>query len=156
MKDLQIKVLDWAKEKGILEHGTINAQILKLKEEFAELQVEIKANKLEKIKDEFGDCLVVLTILNKQTLNRNKLGELFGLMIIQTSEKTNEKTFEDLINECLSMPIDETIFLTLELIFSTLAKDLNIDPKECLQIAYDKISKREGKMIDGSFIKNLK
>jgi len=29
----------------------------------------------------------------------------------------------------------------------------NLCPKDCLQQAYDKISKREGKMVNGSFVK---
>jgi len=31
----------------------------------------------------------------------------------------------------------------------------NIDPVECLGIAYDVISKRTGRMINGTFVKDL-
>lgn len=41
------------------------------------------------------------------------------------------------------------IFVTL----IVLCKQLGIDCVECLQLAYDKISKRRGKTIDGIFIK---
>lgn len=34
-----------------------------------------------------------------------------------------------------------------------LSKQLNIDFVECLERAYDKISKRKGKTIDGTFVK---
>lgn len=34
-----------------------------------------------------------------------------------------------------------------------LSKQLNIDFVECLEMAYDKISKRKGKTIDGTFVK---
>lgn len=34
-----------------------------------------------------------------------------------------------------------------------LSNQLNIDFVECLEMAYDKISKRKGKTIDGTFIK---
>lgn len=41
------------------------------------------------------------------------------------------------------------IFVTL----IVLCKQLGIDCAECLQLAYDKISKRRGKTIDGIFVK---
>ena len=41
------------------------------------------------------------------------------------------------------------IFVTL----IVLCKQLGIDCVECLQMAYDKISKRRGKTIDGTFVK---
>lgn len=41
------------------------------------------------------------------------------------------------------------IFVTL----IVLCKQLGIDCVECLQLAYDKISKRKGKTIDGTFVK---
>ena len=41
------------------------------------------------------------------------------------------------------------IFVTLII----LCKQLGIDCVECLQLAYDKISKRKGKTIDGTFVK---
>jgi len=31
---------------------------------------------------------------------------------------------------------------------------LKLTPEQCLQVAYDKISKRDGQMIDGTFVKN--
>ena len=33
---------------------------------------------------------------------------------------------------------------------------LKLTPEQCLQAAYDKISKRDGQMIDGTFVKNDK
>lgn len=41
------------------------------------------------------------------------------------------------------------VFVTLII----LCKQLDIDPVECLDMAYEKISKRRGKTIDGTFIK---
>lgn len=41
------------------------------------------------------------------------------------------------------------IFVTLII----LCKQLGIDPEECLELAYRKISKRKGKTINGQFIK---
>lgn len=41
------------------------------------------------------------------------------------------------------------VFVTLII----LCKQLDIDPVECLDMAYEKISKRRGKTIDGTFVK---
>ena len=66
MKQLQNKVIEWAAAKGILNNGTIEAQFSKLAEEFHELEFEalLSPEKNETaLKTEFGDVLVVLTIL---------------------------------------------------------------------------------------------
>lgn len=34
-----------------------------------------------------------------------------------------------------------------------LCRQLNLDPVKCLELAYDKIKLREGKTIDGTFVK---
>ena len=41
------------------------------------------------------------------------------------------------------------IFVTLII----LCKQLGIDPQRCLELAYDKIKDRQGKTIDGTFVK---
>ena len=56
-------VLDWAKEKGILESGTPNGQLSKLQEEFFELSDAIFEKNVDEIIDGIGDMTVVLIIL---------------------------------------------------------------------------------------------
>ncbi len=68
LNQTQNQILQWATEKGIFEHGTVTAQCWKLIEETGELKIEIDKRNLEKTKLEFGDVLVVLTIL-AQMLN---------------------------------------------------------------------------------------
>lgn len=55
--------------------------------------------------------------------------------------KFNNEEFKDSIG-------DMVVVLTL------LAKLNNMDIEDCIQSAYDIISKRKGKMVNGSFIKN--
>lgn len=96
-EQLAEKVEQWAKEKGILEHGTPEKQALKTLEECGELLIDIGKN------DKLGIC--------------DDLGDLLVTIIIQ-------------------------------------AKMQNLDLIECLQSAYDIISKRQGVMRDGQFLKN--
>jgi NTP pyrophosphatase (non-canonical NTP hydrolase) len=56
-------ILDWAKEKGILDSGTPNGQLSKLQEEFFELSDAISEGDGDGIIDGIGDMTVVLIIL---------------------------------------------------------------------------------------------
>jgi len=61
MKNKQ-NVLDWAKEKGILDKATPIAQAEKTLEEANELMEAIKAENKPEIKDALGDILVTIII----------------------------------------------------------------------------------------------
>lgn len=56
------KVLQWAKEKGILEKSTPKDQMLKTVEEVGELAKAIGKNDKEEIKDGIGDITVTIII----------------------------------------------------------------------------------------------
>ena len=56
-------ILDWAKERGILDSGTPNGQLSKLQEEFFELTHAIFEKDGDGIIDGIGDMTVVLIIL---------------------------------------------------------------------------------------------
>ena len=68
---------------------------------------------------------------------------------------TNTKGDGDFYNDCIE-EYNKKARLEMGDIFVTLiilCKQLNIDPTNCLEMAYKKISKRKGKTIDGVFIK---
>lgn len=56
------KVLQWAKEKGILDKATPKDQMLKTVEEVGELAKAIGRNDKEEIKDGIGDIAVTIII----------------------------------------------------------------------------------------------
>jgi NTP pyrophosphatase (non-canonical NTP hydrolase) len=93
---LEQKVVEWARDRGILEQGTIEGQLKKLKEEMDELHIAYYTNNREEYVDAIGDCSVVLIIL----------AEMYGVQYT-----------------------------------------------DCLASAYDIISKRKGRMVDGIFVK---
>ncbi len=86
LNQTQNQILQWATEKGIFEHGTVNAQFFKLIEEATELRMELISGNLERQKLEFGDVLVVLTIL-AQMLNTS-----FEECIYLAHEKNKNRT----------------------------------------------------------------
>ena len=97
IEQLQPLIIQWAKDKGILDKATAIKQALKTAEEVLELQNAILDNDREEIIDALGDILVTIIIG----------AEMQGL--------------------------------TLD---------------ECLESVYNVISKRTGKMINGTFVKD--
>ena len=61
-QELENKVLQWSKDKGILDKGTPYTQAVKTLEECEELLDACAVNNLEEMKDAYGDILV--TIIN--------------------------------------------------------------------------------------------
>lgn len=56
-------IRNWAKQKGIIEHGDCKTQCIKLFEEAGELSKAILKNDEDEFVDAIGDCVVVLTNL---------------------------------------------------------------------------------------------
>jgi phosphoribosyl-ATP pyrophosphohydrolase len=96
-EQLEALVIDWAREKGILDKATPMAQGLKTLEETHEMLTAILADNKEEVQDSIGDQTVTLIIQ----------AEMQGLKFV-----------------------------------------------DCLQSAYDIISKRKGVMKDGVFVKD--
>ncbi len=63
LDDLQYKTLQWSSARGILTNGKITTQALKLGSEIGELMDNVTKDNLEAVKDDIGDCLVILTNL---------------------------------------------------------------------------------------------
>lgn len=62
--EFEANVLQWAKDRGILEHGSYQGQCLKLIEEYGELAAAWARNNREGVKDAIGDICVVAAILD--------------------------------------------------------------------------------------------
>lgn len=96
-QELEVKVIEWAAEKGILAKATTIKQAEKTHEEVLELMDAILKEDKPEIIDALGDILVTI--------------------IIQ-------------------------------------AKMQNVKLEDCLETAYNVISKRTGEMVNGQFVKN--
>ena len=112
-QQLEVKVLEWAEEKGILDKATPLAQARKTEEEVNEL--------LEAIGHQHN---------NEESFINSK-GKF-----VNTDEEIKDALGDILV----------TIIIGAKL------QGLNLE--DCLQSAYDVISKRTGKMIDGQFVKD--
>nr|DAE83996.1 MAG TPA: hypothetical protein [Caudoviricetes sp.] len=163
-------IIEWAEEKGILETGRLTKQLLKSSEECLELQTAIESyengNKeaIEEIKDAIGDIYVTLAIstrmraknpyiifkLIKLTDYKLPMAVDYKYYIVEL-KRLDLSLYDTFISESITN-LDLKIAKYVEFL-DFIAKDYNLTLCECIEAAYNVISKRTGKMIDGSFVK---
>lgn len=129
--------------------GTIQAQFRKFVEEMAELFDALNRGDGNEVRDALGDLQVVAVQANSI---------LDGLSTLPVDHREGRMTGHKDIESLAAMSM--TAILTDPSAAFTgvrqIAKRLNHNPDECLQEAYDVISKRTGKMVDGVFVKDSK
>ncbi|HFI0254867.1 TPA: MazG-like family protein [Streptococcus suis] len=157
-------VLQWSVDRN-LHTADPEGQLLKLFEEFGELNSGIVKQDLEVIKDSVGDVLVVLTILLQQT----------GCDAEETFEKANQLAVHHpktlpikrlavlagyqigrLVKDALwSREKDNIPKVTREIILKMdfIARYYDLSMQECYLKAWNEIKDRKGKMIDGVWVK---
>lgn len=157
MNNLISKIQKWAEDRNLIKGSSPQKQYLKFVEELGELCAGISKNNIELIKDSLGDCFVVLTIMAKQQdLNFKKCLKLsLGVPNIEDHEAiiVINRNIIGLVNSG-----DNPVYLHdfCEFVLCALhaiAKNHNVDFKECVEGAWDEIKDRKGKMIDGLFVK---
>nr|WP_258182341.1 MazG-like family protein [Urinicoccus massiliensis] len=123
-EELRELVLDWADDKDLLYPKNSEKQFMKFIEEVFEFKTEMDKNL---------DGQVTIDSKVKQAFFRGEIG------------------LDDLLQkQKMDMGLEMgDIFVTLII----LCKQLGINPIDCLNMAYKKISKRKGKTIDGVFVK---
>lgn len=150
MKKLQEQVIQWAKDKGLLTDVTperIQKQSLKVLEEIGEtVGAYLKGNRPELI-DGIGDIAVTLIILAEMNEYRINIDydtehEFSNLLDVNTS-LSDYYEFDDVFQLTDAMGR-----------LKSFAKNNSLELKLCLQSAYDVISKRTGKMVGDTFIKD--
>ena len=143
LQELQVLILQWAKEKDLLKLENAPKQRLKLLEEVGETAGAILKNNHEGVKDGIGDIFVVLVILAEQ-LSEEILFETYGVA------KDNDEDFVFLFDNILN---SNRLYFSLAYLNDICTK-LNLDLTECANLAWNEIKDRKGNTIDGTFIKN--
>ena len=159
MTELIKKVEQWSEDRGFFEEGsgvTFEAQFLKLYEEFGELCGSIVKGK--DVKDDIGDNLVVL--INLAKIRGFSIMNMTKRLVIEGHERI---FLFDAIDYAVNLgaekyPLilhdgDEKSFIGAYIALSLVSEESGVDIKECLEIAYNEIKDRKGKMINGAFIK---
>ena len=143
LQELQVLILQWAKEKDLLKFENAPKQRLKLLEEVGETAGAILKNKTSEIKDGIGDIFVVLVILSEQ-LSEEILFDMNG--VAEDDDQDFIFLFDNIINP-------KRIYFSISYL-NDICKKLNIDLTECANLAWNEIKDRTGQTIDGTFIKN--
>ncbi|MGT2969085.1 MazG-like family protein [Streptococcus azizii] len=167
-------VKGWSIAKG-LDKASPLSQMLKLNEEWGELNSATVRNDKEKVADSIGDMMVVLTILAQQMefskihleLNPDENSqhsyycvdewpvEVIYLYIAKeigliASSLIDISTHLSRINSRTQIQVSSRN-IAIYLMFVAQKFDLTLT--ECLEIAWNEIKDRQGKMVDGVFVK---
>jgi NTP pyrophosphatase (non-canonical NTP hydrolase) len=168
-------VKGWSTAKE-LDKASPLSQMLKLNEEWGELNGATVRKDKEKIADSVGDMMVVLTILAQQmnfskihlSLNPDENGQhnfhyvdqwsvellylhianeigLIARDLVDISTNTNR------INSRTQIQLSSRN-IAIYLVF--VAKKFDLTLTECLELAWNEIKDRQGKMVDGVFVKS--
>ncbi|HHU6749353.1 TPA: MazG-like family protein [Staphylococcus pseudintermedius] len=173
MKQLIKNIEQWSIERGLHEGSPIK-QFDKLVEEFGELVKGQNKQDKEMIKDSVGDIFIVLTIMVQQIKKIMKIEDSDPLMqsavifsyILRDFEHSTVDyilTLGGLGNKLQVFYEERTDLVSLSYILTSITDLIalldvtthfnNTDIKSCVQLAYDEIKDRKGKIIDGKFIK---
>ena len=148
MNELQQKIIKWAEDKGIFEKSDPTSQFLKTIEELGELASAVNKNDLPEIKDAIGDVTVTQILLAEMQDDDIDLDD--EIIWDFSNIKTAVVELTTYLYEAFrSSEYDDAIQ-----ILNTIANHYGWTLQECLQSAYDVISKRTGKMENGVFVKD--
>lgn len=174
IQELVPLIQEWAKERGIFNKSTPFNQLLKTHEEVGELIKACYDNDKPAIQDAIGDVLITLinvhffyeksqkdfvlpfemyylsSINNMKHIIPQREQTPFGMI-----KRLNVLIFnflEDIDSEYLYKKNLKKVLFVVYL----LCEYSNLNPIECLNIAYNEIKNRTGKMINGKFVKDEK
>lgn len=169
MSTTNAMILDWAREKGILGRATALDQVLKTIEELGELAGAVSKGDRDAQIDSIGDVYVTLVIINEimglgellecsryatdETHMPKACVSLLAVIVGRLAEIADDHTNNELFDpESYSVAPAQVIHNALE-ILGVLSASLGHDLQQCVDHAYGIISKRNGQMRDGVFVK---
>lgn len=144
LKDLIQKVEAWAEERNLIKFENADKQYLKFLEETGELARALLKNDTFEATDSWGDCLVTVVILAKQLKANLRMPTFDGKLV---DPYINLYEFVNLVSPYTVA--EETID-----VMDLVAHSHGYDLVECLEVAYNVISKRKGVTKGGTFVKD--
>ena len=173
IQELVPLIQECSKERGIFDKSTPFDQLLKTHEEVGELIKACYDNDKPAIQDAIGDVMVTLInycyfVFKNKDFTIEIINARYMFDSFEGSSTINylgyiAKTLIGLFNEEFLLQENNNcprnVFFRLSHISQLLekiAQDENTTLEECLNIAYNEIKNRTGKMINGKFIKDEK
>ena len=167
IQELVPLIHQWAKEREIYEQLTPFDELLKTHEEVGELIKACYDNDKPAIQDDIGDVMV--TLINYCYFKKIDFVKVYKQIQYDDSEAINiycALTVNDIIAFFLrdlfyswNKPLKGTVFSTVSNILRNLQNitiNNNTSLEECLNIAYNEIKNRTGRIINGKFVKDEK
>ena len=163
IQELVPLIQEWAKERGIFEKSTPFDQLLKTHEEVGELIKACYDNDKPAIQDAIGDTMICLInycyFIELDAIKKIKQAVELSLseldIISEVYRSLGRLISINMSNEGekLSKPSEIRVF-SIAYCLHEIALLENTTLEECLNIAYNEIKNRTGKMINGKFVKN--
>ena len=166
IQELVPLIQEWAKERGIFDKSTPFDQLLKTHEEVGELIKACYDNDKPAIQDAIGDTMICLInychFIELDVIKKIKQAVELSLPELDIISRVIEvyKSLGRLISinmmngdKKLSEPSEIRVF-SIAHSLNEIAILENTTLEECLNIAYNEIKNRTGKMINGKFVKN--
>lgn len=173
MQELNKKIIEWAKEREIDKKGTVEGQVIKTIEEMSELIKGICKDDIDLIKDSIGDVYVTLVIGSLITNGEKETLKIFKKIESEWNKYEKEENvnvenwcgneekewIKDLLFEASEKILRKNFkygYYQLDGLWNSLycyAIRRNTNLKECVELAYNEIANRKGKMVDGQFVK---
>ncbi len=166
------KILDWAEERNLLTQGDVFMQLEKSREENSELTKAItkyekgNAQAYDEIKDAIGDVYVTLVVASD--IHGLPVYEIFKNVKFREYDSYHWQHYTDslrgfdrvLYAACVNehSPYYDTpgILNNYVNFLNSVAVEYNFTLVECIEYAYNQIKERTGKIIDGTFVKDVK
>lgn len=162
IKDLDEKIISWARWRDLHKKGTVDGQAIKTAEEVAELIIGLSKDDKDKIVDSIGDVYVTLVVGNliqgkadfEKAFKRAEIDSKNTVGHYGAPDKA-----EQIIN--LMMATKEVLILGytthtisfLLMVIMIVAGENQLNLKNCVESAYEEIKGRKGRIIDGTFVK---
>ena len=166
------KILDWAEERNLLTQGDVFMQLEKSREENSELTKAItkyekgNAQAYDEIKDAIGDVYVTLVVASG--IHGLPVYEIFKNVEFSEYDSyrwhhyTNslrdydwELYFSCAYEDLAYCNTPEILEKYVDLL-NEIAIEYNFTLVECIEYAYNQIKERTGKIVDGTFVKDVK
>ena len=150
------RFVKWHHDRNLIEGATDEGQFKKLMSEFGELSDNLA--KGDCIKDDIGDCAVVLINIAERNgcvgpLIENSL-TCWTIDYIDLLDMLHDlgHTIHNEFDRHYKISMTESLVNAWESL-KGFATCNNLDFNECLDVAYEDIKDRKGKMINGTFVK---
>lgn len=162
IKDLDEKIISWARWRDLHKKGTVDGQAIKTAEEVAELIIGLSKDDKDKIIDSIGDVYVTLVVGNliqgkadfEKAFKRAEVDSKNTVGYFGSPDKSEQiinlmAATKDIL--MLGYTTHTIGFMLMNIMIVAGEKQLNF--KSCVESAYEEIKGRKGRIVDGTFVK---